>query len=81
MATIPDFDSLPAAAVVRVPEVLRITGMSRTTLWRRCRDGGFPQPVRLPGSAIIGWRAGDVRRWLASLADADLDTVGQERCR
>ena len=70
MATVPDFDHMPAAAIVRVPEVLRITGMSRTTLWRRCRDGGFPQPVKLPGSAIVGWRVGAIRSWLAGLSEA-----------
>ena len=31
--------------VVRLPEVLEITGLSRTTIWRRERDGSFPRPI------------------------------------
>ena len=35
--------------MVRLPEVLEITGLSRTTIWRRERDGSFPPPIRLGG--------------------------------
>ena len=52
--------------ILRVGRVVHITGLSRTTIWRRVRDGQFPPPIRLggPGSRATGWRAADVKRWL-----------------
>ena len=48
-------------------DVLNVVGFARTTLWRRVKSGDFPQPVRLggAGSRAVGWRSGEVERWLA----------------
>ena len=56
--------------LLRMPEVLRITGISRTTLWRYVRNPGFPLPVRL-GPNAIAWRAPDVDKWFDSLPVQD----------
>ena len=32
---------------IRPKEVLELVGISRTTLWRLCRSGSFPRPVRI----------------------------------
>ena len=58
--------------VVRLPEVLKITGLSRTTIWRRERDGSFPSPIRLGGehTRAVGWREQDIHDWLDSLSPA-----------
>ena len=61
------FESLPDQAIVRLPVVLDLTGLSRPTIWRRSADGSFPKPLKLGATRAIGWRAGDVRRWLAAL--------------
>jgi prophage regulatory protein len=38
---------------------------SATTLWRKIKQGDFPQPVKLsPG--ISAWRLNDVTDWLAA---------------
>lgn len=52
--------------IMRLPAVLSATGLSRTTLWRRVRSGDFPAAVRLGGaqSRAVGWRRGDVEKWL-----------------
>lgn len=35
---------------------------SGPTLWRRVKDGSFPQPVRLsPG--VTAWRLSDIQAW------------------
>ena len=36
--------------VVRLPEVIEITGLSRTTIWRRERDGSLRQRIHLAES-------------------------------
>ena len=58
--------------VVRLPEVLEITGLSRTTIWRRERDGSFPPPIRLGGerTRAVGWREQDIYDWIDSLSPA-----------
>jgi len=58
--------------VVRLPEVLEITGLSRTTIWRRERDGSFPSPFRLGGerTRAVGWREQDIYDWIDGLSPA-----------
>jgi predicted DNA-binding transcriptional regulator AlpA len=43
--------------ILRTPEVLSITGLSRVTLWRKEREGTFPQRVRI-GSQCRGVEIG-----------------------
>ena len=52
--------------ILRTPEVVRLTGLSKTTIWRRVRSGDFPKPLKLGslGTRSIGWREGDVKSWL-----------------
>jgi prophage regulatory protein len=50
--------------ILRPRDVIRITGLGRTTLWRGVKAGTFPRPVRLT-SSTIGWCQTDLARWLA----------------
>ena len=52
--------------ILRTPEVVRITGLSKTTIWRRVKSGDFPPPVRLGSmeTRSVGWREGEVERWI-----------------
>ena len=43
------FDTLPDSAPVDVPTTMALLGVSRTTFWRRVRDGGLPKPDRILG--------------------------------
>lgn len=51
--------------MLRIAEVLRITGVSTATLYRWIKDGHFPAPVKL-GPNSVGWRASVVRNWIDS---------------
>jgi prophage regulatory protein len=51
--------------ILRLRDVERATGLSRTTVWRERLAGRFPQPVRLTAT-ICGWRASDLNAWLNS---------------
>lgn len=51
--------------IVRVEEVCRLVGRSRTTLWRACRGGDFPLPFKLSARAV-GWRLAEIRAWMDS---------------
>ena len=53
-----------------LPEVTEITELSRTTIWRRERDGSFPPPIRLgrEQTRAVGWREQDIYDWINSLS-------------
>ena len=48
--------------MLRVPEVMARTGLSRTTIWRRVRAGTFPPPKEL-GENSIGWTDLVIAEW------------------
>ena len=52
-----------APAFYRIADVLRITALSRATLYRRIADGRFPQPVHLGGRAC-GWTPEALQAWI-----------------
>ena len=54
--------------ILRTATVLRATGLSKTTLWRRVSDGSFPEPIRLggPRSRAVGWYRAEVEDWIHS---------------
>lgn len=53
--------------VIRLPDVMQLTGLGATTIWRRERDGVFPPRFPLGGRAV-GWLYADVMAWLEKLA-------------
>ena len=59
--------------IMRIPEVVEVTGLSKTTIWRRVRSGDFPQPLRLGSLATrsVGWKEGEIERWIDSRPTVD----------
>ncbi len=51
--------------MLRAPEVMARTGLSRVTIWRRVKAGSFPAPYVL-GANSIGWTAQSIEDWLES---------------
>ncbi len=51
--------------MLRPPDVIVRTGLSRTTIWRGVRAGIFPAPLEL-GKNSIGWPASVIDDWLKS---------------
>jgi len=49
-------------------DVVRITGLSLSTIKRMANDGRFPKPMRL-SPRRIGWTAREVKEWLNRLDD------------
>lgn len=58
-----------AADLLRLPAVVRQTGLSRSTIYRLMATRHFPLPVKLANRAV-GWRRSDVERWSDSLQQA-----------
>lgn len=57
-----------AEQILRMPEVFKATGLSKSSLNRRVKDDDFPPPVRLgaAGSRAVGWWRSEVDDWAAS---------------
>ncbi|WP_375573265.1 AlpA family phage regulatory protein [Seohaeicola saemankumensis] len=51
--------------VYRRPEIERLTGLSRSTIYAMMAAGAFPRPVKL-GKRAVGWRRADIALWLDS---------------
>lgn len=56
--------SAPERAI-RLPEVIRLIGLSRTQIYRLVDRGQFPSPVRLSNRVTV-WREADVQNWLSA---------------
>lgn len=54
---------------IRQPDVLEMTCLSRTTLWRRVKAGDFPAPFKLGAGRAVAWLESDVSQWLIDQAD------------
>lgn len=52
-----------APAFYRIADVVRLTSLSRATVYRRIADGRFPKPVHLGGRAC-GWTPEELQAWI-----------------
>ncbi|MFJ1336812.1 helix-turn-helix transcriptional regulator [Pseudomonas caricapapayae] len=60
--------------LLRLPDVLRITGMGRNTVYTRIKEGAFPKQVKI-GPKSVAWRQSDITEWMASLNPSDEQSV------
>ena len=49
--------------ILRIAEVLRRTGLTRSTLYRKIAAGSFPRQVTI-SMRCIGWRESAVNGWI-----------------
>ena len=55
--------ALPAPAFFRLRDVLRITALTRPTLYRRIAAGRFPPPLHL-GGRVCAWSRAALQSWI-----------------
>jgi prophage regulatory protein len=56
-----------APALLRLPAVLALVGVSKATLYRWANAGMFPKPYALtPTRSTVAWSAPEVRAWIAN---------------
>ena len=60
---------MPITTIWRLPEVLRQTGLSRSTVYEMIARGEFPRQVQL-GRRAVGWIAEDVVPWVHAKVDS-----------
>lgn len=62
----------------RLKEVSERTGLGRTTIYERVRDGKFPAPLPLfPGSRNVAWVAEEIDEYVLGLIRAARPAVAE----
>ena len=64
--------------ILRLPDVKRTTGLSRSTIYVRIAQGTFPKPVSLGGRAV-GWLESEIQEWLQNRIDESRTPAGAHR--
>jgi prophage regulatory protein len=49
--------------ILRLPAIIEITGLSRSTIYLWMANNEFPQPISLGGRAV-GWLENDIDDWI-----------------
>jgi len=56
--------AIPESGFVRLPQILSVYPVSRSTWWAGVKSKRYPQPVKL-GPNTTAWRAEDIRALIA----------------
>ncbi len=56
---------LPETGFVRLPQVLKVFPVSKSTWWAGVKSGLYPKPVKL-GQKMTAWRVQDIRALISS---------------
>lgn len=49
----------------RIHDVIQITTLSKTTIYRLIKEGSFPKPIRI-SRMRVGWREGDIQSFVSA---------------
>ena len=55
--------------IYRLPEVMTMTGLSRSSIYLRISANEFPKPVKL-GRRAVGWPEDAIIAWQAKMMEA-----------
>lgn len=57
----PQLPQLTDDTLLRLPQVLQLVPVARSTWWDGVKAGRYPKPVRI-GARAVAWRVRDLRR-------------------
>jgi len=64
----------PAGALLRLRQVLNLTGLGKSSIYARISAGTFPRPISL-GPRSVAWVEDEVRAWIAQQVQASRQPV------
>lgn len=58
--------------IIRLPEVMSMTGLSRSSVYKQQAQGSFPKSIPLTGQGgrAIGWYAYEIEAWIQEKLDS-----------
>lgn len=55
--------------LLRLPQVIQSTGLSKSTIYSRIAEGTFPKQIPL-GPRVVVWVESDIQHWIAKQVSA-----------
>jgi prophage regulatory protein len=52
-------------AFIRLPDVIKLSGLSRSSIYGAIRDNKFPRPIKLNHGRASAWIYGEVVQWMS----------------
>jgi len=49
--------------LMRLPDVLSVTGLGKSSLYKKIKEGTFPSPVSL-GARAVAFKSNEVEEWI-----------------
>ncbi len=59
-------ETIKSKKILRLPEVIEITGLSRSSIYAFMKEGNFPLSINL-GARAVGWKAEEIHGWIDNL--------------
>ncbi|HOY69561.1 MAG TPA: AlpA family phage regulatory protein [Methylotenera sp.] len=63
-------NSLPQTGFIRLPQILAVIPVGKSTWWARVKSGAYPSPIKLGVNTTV-WKAEDIHALIAKLANGD----------
>ncbi len=61
----PEHNVISTTGFLRLPQVLALIPVGRSSWWRGCKTGRYPKPIKI-GPRTTVWRAEDIRALIES---------------
>ncbi len=72
--------SIPETGFIRLPEVLNLIPIGKTSWWNGVKSGRFPSSVKL-GPRTTAWRVEDIRELIEQYPSVNSSPTGQSLAR
>lgn len=63
--------TIPETGFLRLPQVLSVIPVCKSSWWAGVKSGRYPKPVRLSARSV-GWKAEDIQALIQQLSDKAL---------
>jgi prophage regulatory protein len=66
--------------LVRIKQVAKLTGISKSYIYQLCNEGLFPQSIHLiPGGTSVAWVESEISEWIdARIQARDMEAANDE---
>lgn len=61
-------NNLPQAGFVRIPQILSVIPISRSSWWAGVKSGRYPAPIKLGANTTV-WKAEDIHSLIMQIAE------------
>ena len=55
--------------ILKLPDVMKETALSRSSIYAFIRTNSFPKPIRL-GARAVGWLETEISEWISQKAES-----------